>query len=102
MQIADNFLSEFKGHAMTLKCESSITPTNIVHLWEQCPINIRLKSLLKCENPKCYILGLKFDLDLGVKVKWSNEIKCVFFLRLSKSSNRVLISHQIAEISQFM
>ena len=65
------------------------------------PIIIQLKSLLKCENPKCNILRWKFDLDPEVKVKWSKEI-CVSSLRLSKSSNRVMISHQMAEISRFM
>ena len=87
---------------MTLKNESRIAPINIAHLWEQCPINIRLKSLLKCENQKCYIFRWKFDLDLEVKVKLSNEIKYISFLRLSKTSNRVLISHQMAEILRFM
>ena len=66
------------------------------------PNKYTTKITVKMQKSKMYILRWKFDLDLEVKVKWSNEIKCVSFLLLSKSSNPVLISHQMAEISRFM
>ena len=52
---------------------------NIVHLWEQCPINKRLKSLLKCENPKCYIFAMKiwpWPGGQGQMVQWDKI--CIF------------------------